>query len=83
LSEDRFELEMVERQPEILDMNKSMFELQAEFFKAMGNTVRLQLLYALRKRPLTVGEICQTINVAQTTVLHQLTILRGAGFVVS
>jgi len=48
---------MVERQPEILDMNQSMFEIQAEFFKAIGNAVRLQLLYALRGHPLTVGEI--------------------------
>ena len=30
-------------------MNQSMFEIQAEFCKAMGNTVRLQLLHVLRE----------------------------------
>jgi len=35
-------------------MNQSIFDIQAEFCKAMGNTVRLQLLHVLRERPMTV-----------------------------
>ncbi|HEX7568613.1 MAG TPA: metalloregulator ArsR/SmtB family transcription factor [Anaerolineaceae bacterium] len=60
-----------------------MFEIQADFCKAMGNAVRLQLLHVLREHPLTVSEICQTTNLPQCTVSRQLTILRGVGVVVS
>jgi len=60
-----------------------MFEIQAEFCKAMGNTVRLQLLHILRDNPLTVTEICQETGLLQATVSHQLTVLRRVGVVVS
>lgn len=64
-------------------MNLSMFEIQAEFCKAMGNVVRLQLLHVLREHPLTVGEICHKTNLPQGTVSRQLAILRSVGVVVS
>jgi len=62
-------------------MNQSMFDIQAEFCKAMGNTVRLQLLHVLREHPLTITEICQKTSLPQGTISHQLTVLRGAGVV--
>jgi DNA-binding transcriptional ArsR family regulator len=64
-------------------MNHSMFEIQADFCKAMGNTVRLQLLHVLREHPLSVSEICQETNLSQGTVSRQLNILRSVGVVVS
>ena len=60
-----------------------MFEIQAEFCKAMGNTARLQLLHILRDNPLTVTEICQETGLPQGTVSRQLTVLRRVGVVVS
>jgi DNA-binding transcriptional ArsR family regulator len=63
-------------------MNQSMFDIQAEFCKAMGNTVRLQLLHVLRDHPLTITEICQKTGLPQGTISRQLTVLRGAGVVV-
>lgn len=62
-------------------MNQSMFEIQAEFCKAMGNTVRLRLLHVLREHPLTVSEICQETNLPQGTVSRQLSILHSVGVV--
>jgi len=62
-------------------MNLSLFEIQAEFCRAMGNVVRLQLLHILREQPLTVGEICQETNLPQGTVSRQLSILRKVGVV--
>jgi ArsR family transcriptional regulator len=64
-------------------MNQSMFEIQAEFCKAMGSSIRLQLLHVLREHPLTVTEICQETNLPQGTVSRQLTVLRSVGVVVS
>ena len=60
-----------------------MFEIQAEFCKAMGNTARLQLLHTLRDNPLSVTEICQQTGLPQGTVSRQLTVLRRVGVVVS
>jgi DNA-binding transcriptional ArsR family regulator len=51
-------------------MNQSMFGIQAEFCKAMGNTVRLQLLHVLREHPLSVGEICKLTDFPQGTPSH-------------
>jgi DNA-binding transcriptional ArsR family regulator len=60
-----------------------MFEIQAEFCKAMGSTIRLQLLHVLRDHPLSVSEICQKTGLSQGTVSRQLTVLRSVGVVVS
>jgi len=60
-----------------------MFEIQAEFCKAMGNAVRLQLLHVLREHPMTVSEICQKTNLPQGTVSRQLSILHRVGVVIS
>ena len=64
-------------------MNQSMLDIQAEFYKAMGNTARLQLLHVLRDNPLNVTEICQETGLPQGTVSRQLTVLRRVGIVVS
>jgi DNA-binding transcriptional ArsR family regulator len=64
-------------------MNQSMFEIQAEFCKAMGNAVRLQLLHVLREHPMTVSAICQVTNLPQCTVSRQLAVLRRVGVVIS
>jgi DNA-binding transcriptional ArsR family regulator len=62
-------------------MNSSIFEIQADFCKAMGNTARLQMLHVLRERPLTVSEICQATNLPQGTVSRHLSVLRKVGVV--
>ncbi len=64
-------------------MNQYMFAIQAEFCKAMGNAVRLQLLHILREHPLTVSEICQEINLPQGSVSRQLSVLHNVGVVTS
>ena len=60
-----------------------MFEIQAEFCKAVGNTVRLHLVHVLRDDPMTVSEICKETGLSQGTVSRQLTVLRGAGVVIA
>lgn len=39
------------------DHNKAIFEIQANFCKAMANPAHLQILHLLRYQPMTVGEI--------------------------
>jgi DNA-binding transcriptional ArsR family regulator len=62
-------------------MNQSIFDLQASFCKTMGNAVRLRILHVLREGPMTVGEICQAMELPQTTISHQLSVLRSLGVV--
>jgi DNA-binding transcriptional ArsR family regulator len=62
-------------------MERSIFDIQAEFCKAMGNAMRLQIMHILRERPMTVSEITQQIGQSQSTVSRQLSVLRSVGVV--
>jgi DNA-binding transcriptional ArsR family regulator len=64
-------------------MNNPLHLYKAEFFKTLGNAVRLGILDALRDGPLSVGEL-QTITGAEQSVLSQhLAKLRSMKFVSS
>jgi DNA-binding transcriptional ArsR family regulator len=60
-------------------MNQSMFEIQADFCKAMGNATRLHVLHVLREHPMTVGEICLATDLPQSNVSRHLKALRTVG----
>jgi DNA-binding transcriptional ArsR family regulator len=62
-------------------MERSIFDIQAEFCRAMGNATRLEIMHILRERSMTVSEIVQETNQAQSTVSRQLAILRSVGVV--
>jgi DNA-binding transcriptional ArsR family regulator len=62
-------------------MDKSIFEFQADFCKAMGNPVRLQVLHTLRGHPKTVSGIAHETGLSQSNVSRQLAVLRGIGVV--
>jgi ArsR family transcriptional regulator len=64
-------------------MNQSMFEIQAEFCKAMGNAARLHILHVLREHPMTVGEICHATDLPQSNVSRHLKVLRAVGVLIS
>lgn len=64
-------------------MNYSIFDIQADFCKVMGNATRLQIIHTLRERPLNVGEITQATGFTQPTVSRQLSTLRNVGVVQS
>jgi DNA-binding transcriptional ArsR family regulator len=59
----------------------TIFEIQAEFCKAMGNATRLQIIHILRERPMNVGEIAETTGFGQSLVSRQLSTLRNVGVV--
>ena len=62
-------------------MNNSTFEMQADFYKAMGNATRLQILYSLRERSMKVGDIVHVTGLSQSIVSRQLSTLRSVGLV--
>ena len=64
-------------------MNQSIFKIQAEFCKAMGNETRLYVLHILRDRPMTVSQLCEATGLPQSNVSRQLAILKNVGVVMT
>lgn len=62
-------------------MERSIFDIQAEFCRAMGNASRLHILHVLRERPQTVSELVKQTNYNQSMVSRQLSVLRSVGVV--
>jgi DNA-binding transcriptional ArsR family regulator len=62
-------------------MERSIFDIQAEFCKAMGNATRLEILHILRDGPLTVSEIMAALGKNQSNISRQLAVLRAVGVV--
>ena len=48
----------------------------ADFFKVLGESTRLKILYALLKSEVCVGELSEALGISQSSVSHQLRILR-------
>lgn len=53
----------------------------SEFFKIFGNPTRLKIISLLAVEDLCVCDICDTLNLNQTTVSNQLRILRANNIV--
>ena len=56
------------------------FEL-ADFFKVLGDTTRVKILFELSKESLWVSELAKRVNMNQSAVSHQLRILKQARLV--
>ena len=53
----------------------------AEVFKVFGDSTRIRILYALFGNELCVGDIAEVLNMSQSSVSHQLRILKDAKLV--
>ncbi|RMF55496.1 ArsR family transcriptional regulator [Candidatus Woesearchaeota archaeon] len=58
-----------------------MSNLHRLFFKAFSNKTRLEIIRLLRKKPLTVTEICKKTGFEQSRISHNLKCLEHCGFV--
>ena len=56
-------------------------QFKAEFFKALGHPVRIQILELLRAGPLSVTQIQEATGAPGTSVSQQLSVLRGRSIV--
>ncbi len=52
-----------------------LFEL-ADLFKVFGDSTRLRIMYTLFEDEHSVGDIAETLNMEQSTISHQLRVLR-------
>lgn len=62
-------------------MERSIFDIQAEFCKAMGNATRLEIMHILRERPMTVTELMERTECTQSAVSRHLAVLRSVSVV--
>ncbi len=66
----------------ISDEEKLVFELQAQFCKAMAHPKRLMILNSLKKYgELTVSDLVEIIGAPQANISQHLTFLRNQGLV--
>lgn len=67
---------VLEEQPD----DEILYDL-AELFKVFGDSTRIKILYALSASELCVGDIAQMLNLSQSSVSHQLRILKDSKLV--
>jgi DNA-binding transcriptional ArsR family regulator len=72
--------------PVFIDYRRSSMkrtEPDASWFRALGDPTRIAILHLLATagRPMSVGEIVDTVDVGQSTVSHHLKVLREVRFV--
>ena len=48
----------------------------ADFFKIFGDSTRLKILFALEKGEICVGDLAEALSLSQSSISHQLRILR-------
>ena len=53
----------------------------SDFFKLMGDSTRILLLWALEENEMCVGDLANLLNMTKSAVSHQLKILRSAKLV--
>ncbi len=58
-----------------------MDNLHRLFFKAFSNQTRLEIIALLRRKPMTVMEICENTGFEQSRVSHNLRCLKHCAFV--
>lgn len=65
--------------PKMPDMTL-LYDL-SDFFKLMGDSTRIQLLWALEESEMCVGDLACLLNMTKSAVSHQLKVLRSAKLV--
>ncbi len=61
--------------------DKNNLKNMADFFYAFSDNTRLKIIMLLSIKPLCVGEITKVLQINQTTISHQLKILKSINIV--
>lgn len=64
-------------------MYSEVFELQADFLKALSHSKRLEIIRLLRDQELCVSDIYEMLDLPQANISQHLMVLRDAGVVTS
>lgn len=61
--------------------NLDTFNSLAEFFKILGDTTRVKILFTLDKNEMCVCDIANVLGMSKSSISHQLGTLRQSGIV--
>ncbi len=61
--------------------SSDVFENVSLFFKALGDTTRIRIIWALEKEELCVCDLANILSMSKSAVSHQLSTLRKAKLV--
>lgn len=67
---------LLEQQPD----DEILYDL-AELFKVFGDSTRIKILYSMFETELCVNDIAKLLNLSQSSVSHQLRILKSSKLV--
>jgi DNA-binding transcriptional ArsR family regulator len=67
-----------------MNIPRDTAEVWSSWFRALSDPTRVLMLHLLasEKRPLTIGEMVEALDVGQSTVSHHCRILEDVGFVI-
>ena len=60
---------------------EELFLKLSEFFKILGDTTRVKILFALDQNEMCVCDIANVLSMSKSSISHQLSTLRRCGFV--
>ena len=72
--------DLVEKLQNELPDDEVLYDL-AELFRVFGDSTRIKILYALFESELCVGDIAQVLGMTQSSVSHQLRLLKSSKLV--
>lgn len=62
-------------------LKEDLFYKIADFYKILGDTTRMKILYALDKGEMCVCDIANVLSMSKSSISHQLGTLRRSGIV--
>lgn len=65
------------------DINEATLQTVTELFKALGDPTRVKIMNLICEKEHAVNQIVESLNLSQSTVSHQLRVLRDKNLVTS
>ena len=72
--------DVIEKVNELMPEEEILYDL-ADFFKVLGDTTRIRILYALSESEMCVCDIASLLSMTQSSISHQLRILKASKLV--
>lgn len=72
--------EVIEKRREEMPDESTLYDL-SDFFKILGDSTRVSILFAIDGEPMCVCDIASLLGMTKSTVSHQLKILRQSDLV--
>ena len=72
--------ERIAKMAEVMPNEATLYEL-SDFFKILGDSTRINILFAIDGEPLCVCDIAELLGMTKSAVSHQLKVLRQSNLI--